>query len=347
VPRSYGQGYAGGRDQPRRPTDSNGGDAGSFRYRTESYRATQGERVVPPHPSRADFHSHSKRSDGVMAPTDLIAAAAAAGVKAMALTDHDTVAGVRELCAPSHPPLPLELIAGVEINSIAHGRRDLWEGELHILGIGIDLADEAFEATMAKQRAFRATRFNRIVDRLRMLGYPVDDQAEQYLSSSGGIAGAALGRPQIARFLVEARYASSVNDAMQRLLSRGKPAYIPRQGLGPGEAISAIRAAGGLPTLAHFAEADERFEVVKELANLGLGGLEVYYRHFDMETIAQLQSVARDLRLVPTGGSDYHGDLETYAEAHASLFVPDDVAADVVALSGRRGAASIFETPAP
>lgn len=312
------------------------GDTGSLRYRTDAGKATQGEPVVPPHPSRVDLHTHSRRSDGVLEPLELVTAAAAVGVQVLALSDHDTLAGVRELTASGRPPLPLELLPAVEINSVATGIARLWEGELHILGLGVDLHDEAFEATLERQRGFRVTRFHRIVDRLRQMGYPVDDQVNEYLAASGATVGASLGRPQIARCLVAARYASSVDDAMQSLLGRGRPAYVPREGLGPTEAISAIRAAGGLPSLAHFADAHERRELIEELAAAGLGGLEVHYRHFDADTVADLGELARELRLAQTGGSDYHGDAETYAEAHASLYVPDEDATNLFALLGRR-----------
>ena len=316
------------------------GDTGSFRYRRDAGKATQGEPVVPPHPSRVDLHTHSRRSDGVLEPLELVTAAAAVGVQVLGLSDHDTLAGVRELTASGRPPLPLELLPAVEINSVATGIARLWEGELHILGLGVDLHDEAFEATLERQRGFRVTRFHRIVDRLRQMGYPVDHQVHEYLAASGAAVGASLGaslgRPQIARCLVAARYASSVDDAMQRLLGRGRPAYVPREGLGPTEAISAIRAAGGLPSLAHFADAHERRELIEELAAAGLGGLEVHYRHFDADTVADLGEVARELRLAQTGGSDYHGDGETYAEAHASLYVPDEDATNLFALLGRR-----------
>ena len=316
------------------------GDTGSFRYRRDAGKATQGEPVVPPHPSRVDLHTHSRRSDGVLEPLELVTAAAAVGVQVLALSDHDTLAGVRELTASGRPPLPLELLPAVEINSVATGIARLWEGELHILGLGVDLHDEAFEATLERQRGFRVTRFHRIVDRLRQMGYPVDHQVHAYLAASGAAVGASLGaslgRPQIARCLVAARYASSVDDAMQRLLGRGRPAYVPREGLGPTEAISAIRAAGGLPSLAHFADAHERRELIEELAAAGLGGLEVHYRHFDADTVADLGELARELRLAQTGGSDYHGDAETYAEAHASLYVPNEDATNLFALLGRR-----------
>ena len=107
------------------------------------------------------------------------------------------------------------------------------------------------------------------------------------------------------------------------------PAYVPRSGLGQVEAIRAIQAAGGLPALAHFSEAPARIEVVRELADEGLGGLEVYYRSFDTATVFAVGEVASALGLVPTGGSDYHGDTMTYAEAHAGLWVPPEVAAGI------------------
>ena len=136
----------------------------------------------------------------------------------------------------------------------------------------------------------------------------------------------ALGRPTVARALIEAGYADSVEDAFSRLLGWGKPGYVPRSGLGPVEAIEAIRAADGLAVLAHFGEAPSRVEVVRELVEAGLGGLEVYYRSFDAATVFAVGEVAAALGLVATGGSDYHGDTSTYAEAHAGLWVPPEVA---------------------
>jgi predicted metal-dependent phosphoesterase TrpH len=315
--------------------EQRGAGTGSSRFLGSSYRGRAGERVVPPHPSRVDLHSHSCRSDGVLEPAELVAQAAAAGVKVLALSDHDTLAGVRELCAQGSPSLPLDLVAAVEINSVAAGMGELWEGELHILGLGVDIDDEAFESALERQRGFRVIRFWRIVDRLRELGRPIDVQVERYLAESGAVPGAALGRPQIARCLIAAGYASSVDDAMRRLLARGKPAYVAREGLGPVAAITAIRAAGGLASLAHFADAPQRRDLVGELQESGLGGLEVHYRHFDTETVATLDSLAGELRLVRTGGSDYHGDGETYAAAHESLYVPDDDAAALFGALGR------------
>jgi predicted metal-dependent phosphoesterase TrpH len=273
----------------------------------------------------------------------LVEAAAAAGVRCLALADHDTLAGVRELCAPGKLPLALELLPAVEINSVATGIDRLWEGELHILGLGVDPSDDAFEAILERQRHGRAHRFELMLARLRDLGLGVD----AYLSAGGTVAGTALGRPMVARALVAAGHSSSVDDAMRGLLARGRPAYVQRQGLGPREAIAAISAAGGLPTLAHFPDAGDRMDLVRELMEAGLRGLEVHYRRFDAETVAEMEALATELRLVPTGGSDYHGDGETYAEAHATIFVPEEDATLVFASLGRSAAGLPFDHPVP
>jgi hypothetical protein len=260
----------------------------------------------------------------------LVGAAAAVGVRVLALSDHDTLAGVRELCAPGAPELPLQLVPAVEINSIATGINGLWEGELHILGLGVDPSDEAFEDALTRQRRLRAERFSMILGRLRDLDMAVDQGA----AAMSAEPGSSLGRPQVARLLVAAGHAPSVDAAMRALLARGKPAYVPRKGLGPNEAIAAVRAAGGLPVLAHFADAPRRRDLVRALMAAGLGGLEVHYRHFDAQTVAEMAAVAQELRLVPSGGSDYHGDGETYAQAHATLFVPGEDAAALFSALG-------------
>jgi predicted metal-dependent phosphoesterase TrpH len=281
--------------------------------------------VEPPSPSTIDLHTHTTRSDGVVAPADLVRAAFDVGVRLLSLTDHDTLAGYRDVRAAEAVPTGLTLVPGVEINAIVTRDLGLWEGELHILGFGMDPDDGTFEATLAAQRRRRRERFERTVALLRELDMPIDDHIAAVTDSPDD----ALGRPTVARALVAAGSAASVEDAFGRLLGWGKPAYVPRSGLGPVEAIGAIRAAGGLPVLAHFGEAPSRVDVVRELAADGLGGLEVYYRSFDSATIFAVGEVALALGLVATGGSDYHGDINTYAEAHAGLWVPPEVAAGI------------------
>ncbi|MGZ8515146.1 MAG: PHP domain-containing protein [Candidatus Limnocylindrales bacterium] len=285
--------------------------------------------VIPPGPSRVDLHAHSRRSDGVLEPADLLRAAAACGVTTFALADHDTLVGYREVVADGAIPPGLELIAGVEINAIVREDIGLWEGELHILGLGMDTDDEAFEAALVAQRGRRAERFARTVRRLAELGMPIDAPLETLVSGPDD----SLGRPIVGRALVAAGFATSVEDAFRRLIGRGRPGYIPRDGLGPEEAIRAIRAAGGLPVLAHFSEAPSRLPLLRELIAEGLAGLEVYYRAFDRPTTEVMAETAAALGLVPTGGTDYHGDTGTYAEAHARLWVPPEVGDEV---RGRR-----------
>jgi hypothetical protein len=258
----------------------------------------------------------------VLEPAILLGAAAAAGVRLLALTDHDTLAGCRDVLATAAVPKGLELITGIEINAVVD-RQDLWESELHILGFGMDPANDELEAILVSQRARRQERFERTVALLRELGLPIDEPlAELDLRDDD-----ALGRPTIARALVSAGHATSVDDAFQRLVGRGCPAYVPRSGLGPVGAIEAIRAAGGLAALAHFREAIAHRDLIRELIDSGLAGLEVYYRSFNRPTTEAMAQVAVEEGLLPTGGSDYHGDTGTYAESHVKLWVPPQVGA--------------------
>lgn len=274
--------------------------------------------VVPPSPSTVDLHTHTTRSDGVLAPGALVAAAYDAGVRTLSLTDHDTLAGYHEVVAEGAVPPGMTLVPGVEINALVTRDLGLWEGELHILGFGMDPQDAAFEGAMVAQRDQRRLRFARTVDRLRAIGLPIDGQVAVLTPGADD----ALGRPTIARALIAAGYASSVEDAFARLIGHGMPGYVPRAGMGPTEAIDAIRAAGGVAVLAHFREAPQRPEVMAELVEAGLAGLEVHYRSFDRAAVDAVGRVATDLGLLVTGGTDYHGDLGPYAESHAQLWVP-------------------------
>ncbi|MBI2762929.1 MAG: hypothetical protein HYX54_04140 [Chloroflexi bacterium] len=211
-------------------------------------------------------------------------------------------------------------------------RPDLRESEVHVLGLGVDPDDERLEATLALQRDRRRARFDLMVGRLASIGRPIDDALEALPATGDDDA---LGRPRVARAMIAKGYVTSVEEAFDRYLSRGRPGYVSREGLGPIAAIGAIRAAGGLASLAHFAEAPYHPEVIRELQEAGLGGLEVYYRTFDAPTVATMKAVASSFGLVATGGTDYHGDQETYGEAHACLDVPQVVGDRVRAVLGR------------
>lgn len=292
-----------------------------------------------PGTATADVHAHSTRSDGVLEPAELVRQAYAAGVRLFAIADHDNLAGFREVTAPGAAPLPagLQLVPAVEINAVTRDTvGDLPEGELHVLGIGVDPDDDAFEALLAAQRGARRARFLAMVRRLREIGRPVDEQV-------AGVdldADDAIGRPTIARALVAARFAETVEDAFERFVGHGRPGYVPRTGMSPVDAIRAIRAAGGIASLAHFYEAPLRLPLLRELMAEGLDGLESHHRSFDAETRTAVGAVARELGLVETGGTDHHGDTGPYAVSHAELVMPEDL------VEGLRRAISRTRCPA-
>ena len=177
-------------------------------------------------------------------------------------------------------PPDLKLIPAVEINAVTRGLDlELPEGELHVLGIGVDPADEAFEAALAAQRGARRPRFTTTVARLREIGMPIDAQlATPSTSTADDALGRPTRRPCARRRRVTPRASRTRSGGSSR---HGQPGYVPRTGLGPVEAIHAIRAAGGLASLAHFWQAPDRISLLRDLIAEGLDGLETHHRSFD------------------------------------------------------------------
>jgi predicted metal-dependent phosphoesterase TrpH len=280
-----------------------------------------------PSRDRIDLHTHTRRSDGVLEPTELLRQMTAAGMTLVAITDHDTLAGAAELAAVAPPPGAPRVITGIEINTVGDdvlGRYGLGRDgeELHILGYGLDPADPVLAAALERQRSGRRDRIALTLDRVRAQGMAVELDPDDLDPTTG----AAVGRPHVARALIRAGYASDVNDAFARFLEHGAPCHVPRLGLGPREAIEAITAAGGLPVLAHSPHAPERPGVIGELMDWGLRGLETYYPRYTADETVRLAAFAAERGLLATGGSDYHGDLMDYATAQESLLVPGVVA---------------------
>lgn len=246
--------------------------------------------------ARGDFHLHSTASDGVRAPAWVVETAAANGVRTLALTDHDTTAGLAEAGAAAEAA-GLRLLSGIELSA------DLDGLDVHLLGFGFDVAHAPLQEYLAEQREGREGRMRRVVRALADHGLPLDP--ERVLAIAGE---ASVGRPHIARAMVEAGHAASVADAFDRWLGNGRPAHVTRERLSPTDAIALLHEAGGAVFAAHpIYLGEDSDDIVRALAGAGLDGIETYYKHYDAETVAAHHALALELGLAESGGSDYHG----------------------------------------
>ncbi|GAF77251.1 unnamed protein product [marine sediment metagenome] len=277
--------------------------------------------------SRADLHTHSTFSDGVLSPTELIDLAYRLGVRIMALTDHDTIEGLPEAFATAARYPDLTLIPGVEIST------DIPGSEVHVVGHFIDWKDEEFQRRLEQMRQSRLGRARKMVDKLGTLGKPVSWDRVQSLASEG-----AIGRPHIARALVEAGHVATVNEAFDLYLSRNGPAYVQREHLAPAKVVEMITAANGLPTLAHPRELDGLEELLPQLKTAGLIGMEVYYQDYSPGEVERLHAVADRFALIPLGGSDYHGMGGPQQREPGDIPLPDEPVQRLLALARERGA---------
>lgn len=257
---------------------------------------------------RIDLHAHSNASDGTDTPAELVAAAVAAGLDVVALTDHDTVSGHAEAAAAVHA-LPsgtrLTLVPGAELSCRVEGI------SMHLLAYLFDPAEPAFARERELVRTDRFRRGQAVVERCRALGAPISWEQVRRIAGSGSV-----GRPHIASALVEAGVVTTVSDAFTAdWLANGGRADVPKHETDPVEAVRLVRAAGGVPVFAHPG-ADKRGrtvseQVIAELAAAGLGGLEVDHIDHDEPTRARLRALAAELGLFATGSSDYHGSRKT------------------------------------
>lgn len=243
-----------------------------------------------------DLHSHTTASDGQHSPEELLSLAQRAGVSVLAVTDHDTVAGLgrAEAAAAAHG---ITLVNGIELSAFVHGK------EIHILGHFLRREEPALATFQDRLGHERRGRMEEMVARMRHLGFPVSMAEVEALA-----AGAHLGRPHLARVLVEKGFTTSVKEAFDRWLGDGKPGCVPRFKLEGKDAIALIRGAGGVATVAHPAVSRVDRWDLKELTDDGLGGLEVDHADHDPGTRKRLLEWAADLNLIPTAGSDFHGE---------------------------------------
>ncbi|MHB9146202.1 MAG: PHP domain-containing protein [Symbiobacteriia bacterium] len=258
---------------------------------------------------RADLHAHTTASDGTLTPAELVAAALDAGLRAVGICDHDTSEGVAPAQAAARGT-SLEVVPGVEINTNGLGR------EVHVLGYFYRSEDSALTALLARMRNERQNRARRMVEKLAQGGYHLSLQRVQELAGEG-----AIGRPHVARALVEAGIAGSERDAFTRFLTPGCPGYVERYKLAPAEAVRTVLAAGGVPVLAHPGLVG-RDELIGELAAVGVVGLEVYHPDHDTAAEERYLGLAQRYHLLVTGGSDFHGPGHGHDSSLGQASVP-------------------------
>jgi len=240
-----------------------------------------------------DLHMHSTASDGSRSPADVVRAAKRAELVAIALTDHDTVAGLAEARATGEE-LGVRIVNGVELSAVEG------ENETHLLGL--HLRDTSvLERGLVELREMRGRRAARIVELLQAQGVQVT--LDDVLMQAGT---GAIGRPHVARALVADGWAVDVRDAFDRYLAAGRPAYVAKDQLGMREAIAMVHAAGGLAVLAHPGSTATR-ERLEALAGLGMDGVEVKHPSHSPQDTARIRTLAEQLGLLPSGGSDWHG----------------------------------------
>jgi hypothetical protein len=270
-----------------------------------------------------DLHLHSTASDGTYSPAEIIQMAAQIGLKAISITDHDTLEGSRQALQLNFPST-LRFITGVEISAAIPPEWSIGGG-IHLLGYGVDPEDAALGESLDRFVVARNRRIDKIVDRLNAIG--IDLTMAQVQAEVGD---SVAGRPHVASAMINGGYATDVDDAFNRFLGNDRPAYVGKERLDCRLAIELIRNAGGIPVLAHpylvpAPDADALSAFMAHLCDAGLQGIEVYYTRHTPEAVAQYRSIAEAFDLLATGGSDFHGHVTPdiqMGRGCGDLFVP-------------------------
>jgi predicted metal-dependent phosphoesterase TrpH len=248
---------------------------------------------------RIDLHTHSSVSDGLDSPAELVRKMKTAGIDAFALTDHDTLQGLPE-AREEAARIGIELIPGAEISADFQGQDDV-----HILALFVDEKNDRFNTRLSERQENRRRRGERMAENLVEAGYPLDLEAIRQDVGDG-----VWGRPHIARALVRAGHARSNDDAFDRFLGREHPWYVPSTKWQAADVLEAIHEAGGVSSLAHAVWYRDAEDLARALAAAGLDAIEVFHPDHDAAQEARFGSLAHELSLLVTAGSDFHGTPE-------------------------------------
>lgn len=276
---------------------------------------------------RIDLHAHSTASDGTDAPGAIIEKGAAMGLRAMSVTDHDTVSGVAEAMAAGER-LGAEVIPGIEVSS------DYRDNNIHILGYFVDIRSPALRPVLEWVKTEREERNKKIVAMFAADGFDMtlEELREEYPIS-------VLGRPHMAEHLMRKGYVNSIKEAFDKYLGEGARYYMPKRRISIARAVEVILAAGGVPVLAHPLQyrypPDEVIEMIEYTKSLGIRAMECYYSEHSMAQQEWLLAQAERYGLGVSGGSDYHGSRKTHISlgtGMGNLAVPYSVLEQLKAL---------------
>ena len=258
-----------------------------------------------------DLHMHTTASDGALTPHALVARANRHGIRTFSVTDHDTMAGVRG-AADGANACSMRFVPGIEITAVEHDR------DVHVLAYFLDPEPAELMPFLERQRQDRMRRAREMAARLAGFGAYIDIDG---LIEAAEMGGRAVARPTLARALLHAGHVESMQEAFDRWLADGRPAYVPRTGAPPVEVVRLVRRAGGLPVLAHPGLL-RRDEVIPELVEAGLGGLEAYHSDHDAGMQSRYLRLAAQHGLAVSGGSDFHGDDHPRARCFGRVGLP-------------------------
>jgi predicted metal-dependent phosphoesterase TrpH len=258
---------------------------------------------------KADLHTHTIHSDGVLSPYELISKAQDAGVEVLGITDHDTVGGIEE-SEPIGKELAVVIVPGVELSTAIDGR------EIHILGYFVDCHSANLLEHLAFFRQERVKRAEKIVEKLNNINVPL--KIESVMEKAGT---AAVGRPHIATALLDEGLTNSYIEAFAKYIGYGGPAYEKKHSLSPEETISLIASAGGLSFLAHPGKYTPD-SILLRLIKGGLDGIEVIHPSHDAEQVQHYREIAAQYFLLESGGSDFHGGRRNDDDALGSFNIP-------------------------
>lgn len=279
--------------------------------------------------NQVDLHLHTTASDGRLTPAELVSKAAETGLTVIAVTDHDTVDGIPAALEAAASFPGLTVIPGIELSTDITGLAPT-DTETHVLGYFIDHEDPALLAELVRFRDSRVGRARRMVENLNGMGVPVtwDRVAE--------IAGdASIGRPHIARAMVETGAIEQFEDAFNGFIETGGPAYAEREKLTPADAVALIIRFGGIPVLAHPITTGNPAFMAAHLKEAGLVGMEAYYHENTPEQTEELLALAEKLGLIATGGSDFHGSEQSGGRL-GGTYVPLEAARRLIDLGKAR-----------